>query len=61
MIFQYVGVVGYVSVIAPGHLRAAALGFCASAIFVVGMWVVSIYCLSFNIEVVPKVKLFPNP
>ena len=33
---QYVGVVGYVLILAPSHLRAAALGFCASAIFVIG-------------------------
>ncbi len=32
----YVGVVGYVPQISPSHLRASAIGMCASCIFVIG-------------------------
>ena len=39
----YVGVIGYVAMIAPDHLRAAALGFCASSIFVIGRGVGSLF------------------
>ena len=39
----YIGVIGYIKIIAPDHLRAAALGFCASAIFVVGRGLGSLF------------------